>query len=125
MEQWFHARGLDRRNPVLLYLHGGPGTPMMPFSHVFQNGMEGDFTVVHWDQRATGKTHAANRGTDHSSVTFERMLQDAVEVLDLLKQRYGVDRLTASGTPEGRCSGSRCSASGQTTSRPTWAPDRS
>jgi pimeloyl-ACP methyl ester carboxylesterase len=97
MEQWFHARGLDRRNPVLLYLHGGPGTPMMPFSHVFQSGMEGDFTVVHWDQRAAGKTLVANPGADHASVTFERMLRDAVEVVDLLKDRYGVDGVTVLG----------------------------
>jgi pimeloyl-ACP methyl ester carboxylesterase len=97
MEQWFHARGLDRRNPVLLYLHGGPGTPMMPFSPIFQGEMERDFTVVHWDQRAAGKTFVRNPGADHTSVTFDRMVQDAAEVLDLLKARYGVERVTVLG----------------------------
>ena len=50
IQQWIHARGVHRSDPVLLYVHGGPGTPMMPFEGLFQNPLEDHFIVVHWDQ---------------------------------------------------------------------------
>lgn len=98
IRQWFHVRGVNAGNPVLLYLHGGPGTPMMPFSHLFQNGWEQDFTVVHWDQRGAGKTYNSNKGLDYSgTVSYELMVQDAMEVLDLLKQRYSKQKIAVLG----------------------------
>ena len=53
-------RGRDLNNPILLFLHGGPGAPEMPTSWTFQNPWEDYFTVVQWDQRGSGKTYNAN-----------------------------------------------------------------
>src|SRR5690606_36628924 len=60
IEQWVSIRGNDRRNPVLLMLHGGPGWVAMPSSWYFQRGWEEYFTVVQWDQRGAGKTYVEN-----------------------------------------------------------------
>ena len=49
--QWILIRGEDASNPVLLFLHGGPGTPIMPVAHHFGHRLEQRFVVVHWDQR--------------------------------------------------------------------------
>jgi pimeloyl-ACP methyl ester carboxylesterase len=57
--QWLSIRGRDRRNPILLYLHGGPGSPTLPEAYTFQSPWEDYFTVVQWDQRGAGKTYAA------------------------------------------------------------------
>ena len=51
----FHC-GTDYKNPVLLILHGGPGSAESIFSYTFQEKWENIFTVVHWDQRGSGKT---------------------------------------------------------------------
>lgn len=56
IDQWASIRGIDRKNPVLLYIHGGPGYVPIPMSWWFTRGLEEYFTVVQWDQRATGKT---------------------------------------------------------------------
>jgi hypothetical protein len=34
--QWVSIRGKDRRNPIILFLHGGPGSPTMPADYTFQ-----------------------------------------------------------------------------------------
>jgi hypothetical protein len=60
IDQWISIRGLDRRNPILLMLHGGPGYTTMPLSWYFQRGWEEYFTVVQWDQRGSGKTYTSN-----------------------------------------------------------------
>ncbi len=87
--QWLSIRGRDRRNPILLYLHGGPGSPTMPEAYTFQSPWEDYFTVVQWDQRGTGKTYAANDPKAlASSITIEQMTSDAEEVVRYLQKQY-------------------------------------
>jgi hypothetical protein len=42
-------RGNDRRNPVLLYVHGGPGGGQLPLARHYSQQLEKYFLVVHWD----------------------------------------------------------------------------
>lgn len=49
IDQWLSIRGKDRRNPILLFLHGGPASPAMPEAYTFQTPWEDYFTVVQWD----------------------------------------------------------------------------
>src|SRR3569623_2055694 len=48
-QQWITIRGRDRRNPVLLWLHGGPGIAMSNQAPLFAD-WERDYTLVQWDQ---------------------------------------------------------------------------
>jgi pimeloyl-ACP methyl ester carboxylesterase len=87
--QWISIRGRDRRNPILLFLHGGPGSPTMPAAYTFQSPWEDYFTVVQWDQRGTGKTYASNDPKALSStITVEQMTSDAEEIVRYLQKRY-------------------------------------
>lgn len=56
MDQWISIRGANRDDPVLLFVHGGPGAQEMSVGWTFQRPWEDYFTVVHWDQRGAGKT---------------------------------------------------------------------
>jgi proline iminopeptidase len=98
IEQWVQIRGVDRNNPVLLYLHGGPGTPMMPFAHRFQNEWEKHFVVVQWDQRGVGKTYVANpKYVPDPSVTFGVMERDALELVAALRREFGPRKIVLLG----------------------------
>ncbi|GGK05069.1 alpha/beta fold hydrolase [Luteimonas terricola] len=98
IDQWISVRGADRDNPILLYLHGGPAQPMMPASWTFQRAWEDYFTVVQWDQRASGKTHLANDpAAVADTIHIERYVDDALELIALLRERFGKDRVVVMG----------------------------
>ena len=90
IDQFVTIRGNDRRNPVLLVLHGGPGYVEMPLNWWYARGWEEFFTVVQWDQRGAGKTYMIN---DPKSVAptmnRERLLQDTEEVVAWLRKDLG------------------------------------
>jgi hypothetical protein len=50
VDQWIQIRGEDRDNPVILFVHGGPGNSTIPLSSGWQP-WERYFTIVQWDQR--------------------------------------------------------------------------
>jgi proline iminopeptidase len=90
ISQAFHVRGAKRDLPLLLYVHGGPGTPMMPFSHLFQSTWEAHYIVAQWDQRLSGKTFNANDPAPLLvSTNFEVMKNDTIAAIELLCKRYG------------------------------------
>jgi pimeloyl-ACP methyl ester carboxylesterase len=98
IDQWINIRSFDRRNPVLLFLHGGPGFPSMPTSWSYQRGWEEYFTVVHWDQRGTGKTYVSNDPAKVApTMTPERMVADTEEMITWLRKEFGKDKIFVLG----------------------------
>jgi pimeloyl-ACP methyl ester carboxylesterase len=93
-KQWLSIRGRDRRNPILLVLHGGPGSPTMPTDYTFQSPWEDYFTVVEWDQRGAGKTYASNDPKAlAATMTVKQMTSDAEEVVRYLQNTYGKKKI--------------------------------
>ena len=86
VDQWLHIRGRNRKNPVLLYLHGGPGTAMIGWMDAIQRPWEDYFTIVQWDQRQTGKSYYP-ADDDNNPLTVARFVEDTEEVIQHL-QRY-------------------------------------
>lgn len=60
IEPWIEVRGKNVSNPILLFIHGSPGIAFILLAGAFQGPWEQYFTMVQWDQRGAGKTHAAN-----------------------------------------------------------------
>jgi len=86
MDQWILIRGNDVSNPILLWLHGGPGSAQMPVAHHFNGALEKDFIVVHWDQRGAGKSNP--KDFDEQTMTIEQFISDAHELTQYLKNRF-------------------------------------
>lgn len=98
IQQYLQIRGKNLENPVLLILHGGPGSPLMPMAHSFQYAWEDDYTVVQWDQRQAGKTYFSNdEQTVASTLNFDTVLEDAWQVTQYLQQRLGVTKIALMG----------------------------
>ncbi|MGP8126139.1 MAG: alpha/beta fold hydrolase [Nitrososphaerales archaeon] len=80
-------RGRSIKNPVVLFLHGGPGMPCMYLAHEFQRPLERDFVVVQWDRRGAGKTYRKDTPPRLMSVTQE--VADTVELVNQIRSRLG------------------------------------
>jgi pimeloyl-ACP methyl ester carboxylesterase len=95
IDQWIAIQGRDAANPVILYLHGGPGEAQSPFLKEFLP-WETDFTVANWDQRGSGKTFGRN-GPSTPGMTVDRMTDDAIEVAEHVRRRMGKAKIVLVG----------------------------
>ncbi|MGI6005160.1 MAG: alpha/beta hydrolase, partial [Christensenellales bacterium] len=84
-------RGTSEENPVLLFLHGGPGISDRHWVLKYQSDLSDICTLVCWDQRGSGKSYTKQQG--RQSVTVEDMVSDASELLDYLCDRFSKDKI--------------------------------
>jgi pimeloyl-ACP methyl ester carboxylesterase len=98
IEQWVTVRGQDRNNPVLLFLHGGPGEATSLWTFVAFAPWEEHFTVVQWDQRGAGKTYGKNDPEKVApTMKLDRMVQDGIELSEYLRKYLGKDKIIVVG----------------------------
>jgi pimeloyl-ACP methyl ester carboxylesterase len=95
VRQWITVRGMDRRQPILLYLHGGPGGATSDLAYGFQRPWEDYFTVVQWDQRGFGRSVIDVERMD--PVTKARLVADTIELIEHLRRRYGQPKVILVG----------------------------
>lgn len=107
------VRSADPSNPVLLFLHGGPGLPEFFLDGTLPTGLEADFTVVWWEQRGAGLSF--RRDLPPETLTLEQLIADAVAVADTLQERFGQERIYLLGHSWGSFLGIQVAAA---------APDR-
>ena len=96
IDQWITIRGEDRNNPVLLFLHGGPGDATNPWGYAAFRSWLKYFTLVQWDQRGAGRTFGRNRASA-STITPDQMVQDGIELSELLKKRLHKNKILLVG----------------------------
>jgi pimeloyl-ACP methyl ester carboxylesterase len=96
--QVVNVRGADRANPVIVFIHGGPGAVEMPFAWTFQKPWEDFFTVVQWDQRGAGRSYPLNDPVALApTLTIERYRDDAIELIEFLRRKYGKHKVILIG----------------------------
>ena len=97
IEQWITIRGEDRSNPVLLFLHGGPGDVTNPWTFLFFAPWEKYFTIVQWDQRGAGRTLRKAGPSVTSTMTVDRMTKDGIEVAEYLRKHLRKEKIIVLG----------------------------
>lgn len=89
IRQWVNVRGQDRDNPMVLFVHGGPASPIIPTLWQFQRPLEEYFTVVNYDQRGSGKTLVLNpQDAVADTLKIQRYVDDAIALAEHLRSRY-------------------------------------
>ena len=88
-EQTILIRGRDIANPIILFIHGGPGIAEMHEVRALSNSLEENFTVVTWDQRGCGKSYSKHV----PNFTHKQIAEDCVELIRYLKKQFDKDKI--------------------------------
>jgi len=108
IEQWITIKGEDRNKPVILFIHGGPGSTMSQYEDVIYGDWEKDFILVNWDQRGAGRTYGRNVPTEineeywiENPLTVEQMTKDGIELTKYLINHLKKKQVILVGTSWG------------------------
>lgn len=91
MKQSILIRGHDKSNPILLWLHGGPGASQMPIAYRYGKELEKEFIMVHWDQRGSGKSNPAD--FNEETMTYDQFIADGHQLTEYLKERFDKEKI--------------------------------
>ena len=91
IEQWIYLRGENCHHPILLMLHGGPGTGQIGFMRKFQQQLEKNFVVVQWDQRGSGLSYSKNIPLE--SMNIDQFVHDTIKITEYILKRLNQKKL--------------------------------
>ena len=94
-KMWINIYGENKNNPVMLYLHGGPGSSTSEFDYAFLRKWADVYTVVTWDQRNTGKSY--DKGQNDIVFTKDLFMTDGKELTEFILNYLHKDKLTILG----------------------------
>lgn len=116
IEQWITMKG-ESSKPVILFIHGGPGSPISPYSENLYKAWKQDFIIVQWDQRGTGRTYGRSAPEELSPaylashpLTLSQMTDDGIAVSEYLLQHLGKQKIILLGTSWGTALGVKMAA---------------
>jgi pimeloyl-ACP methyl ester carboxylesterase len=86
-------RSQNKNNSIVLFVHGGPGSPELPQFVNLSRRIEDQYTVVIWDQRGCGKSYIRNI----KSLSKEQIVSDAIELVQYLKLTFNKEKVIIVG----------------------------
>lgn len=95
IDQWVLIRGKNRDNPILLFLHGGPGSAQIAVARKYHSLLEEHFIVVNWDQRGAGLSYSPDIPVE--TMTIEHFIKDTKELIEYLVKTYHKDKIFLAG----------------------------
>lgn len=93
-KQQIMIRGRNQNNPIIIYVHGGPGCSEIPYAAKYENLIEKNFTVVNYDQRGSKSYHF---NEDYSNLTADLLVDDLLELTDYISKRFGKEKVILIG----------------------------
>lgn len=108
-KQYYLIRGENVKNPVIIWIHGGPASPDTMETYMFSNYLKEDYTVVAWNQRGCGRTYYKNKDIDpnNETATFEQAQADLDALVDYVCDRFDQKSVILAGHSYGTMVGSK------------------
>ena len=94
-KQYVEITGESDKNPVLLFIHGGPGWPQTPQLRYFNSDLTKTYIVATWDQRGSGLSYQNN--PKPGNMTLNQIVSDAHELTQFLKEKYNQKKIYLAG----------------------------
>jgi Predicted hydrolases or acyltransferases (alpha/beta hydrolase superfamily) len=93
IRQGFFIRAENPENPVILFLHGGPGSPELPMliPYEISERLEKYFTICYWDQRGAGMSFS--KSIDPVTMTVAQMVEDTRQMTEYLQHRFNQEKI--------------------------------
>ena len=93
IQQGFFIRSENPKNPVILFLHGGPGSPELPMLIPYEcsERLEKYFTVCYWEQRGAGMSYS--NSIDPATMTTAQFVEDTCQITEYLQQRFNQKKI--------------------------------
>jgi proline iminopeptidase len=94
-KQYVEITGESDKNPVLLFIHGGPGWPQTPQLRYFNADLTKSFIVATWDQRGCGISYLNDSTVQN--LTLDQIVNDAYELTQMLKEKFKQKKIFLAG----------------------------
>ncbi|WP_055667542.1 alpha/beta fold hydrolase [Desnuesiella massiliensis] len=107
-KQQILIRGKDRKNPVIIFIHGGPGCPETPYARKYQSLLEENFTVINYDQRGMGKSFSFFQS--YPELSIDTLVTDLIEITDYVPNELKVEKVILAGHSFGTIIGVKAAA---------------
>ncbi|MBM0848306.1 pimeloyl-ACP methyl ester carboxylesterase [Staphylococcus epidermidis] len=88
---WLLERGNDINNPLILFLHGGPGNAQIGWAAEFQKNLEKEFVVINWDQKGSGLSYDINLKSEDMNLNL--FLDELEEIVEFLIKKFKKDKI--------------------------------
>jgi pimeloyl-ACP methyl ester carboxylesterase len=105
ISQWLQIRSDNCQFPIILFLHGGPANPLSPYADSIYQDWQQKFTLVQWDQRASGKTWLKNPDSASTPLSLAQMADDGITLTHYLNTAFPGTPIILSGSSWGAALG--------------------
>lgn len=95
IEQYIIIRGYDQSKPIMLFLHGGPGSPEAATIRKYNPDLEKMFVMVYWEQRGAGKSYSNSITAEEMKVEY--FISDIKALSEHLIQRFDKKKIHLMG----------------------------
>ncbi|ULQ53986.1 alpha/beta fold hydrolase [Flavihumibacter fluvii] len=94
-KQYVEITGASDKEPVILFIHGGPGWPQIPQLRYFNSAITQSFILATWDQRGCGLSYLNNPSP--LNMTLHQIVEDAHQLTQYLLKKFHKKKIILAG----------------------------